>query len=173
MTSSSNPPPEVTSGQEERQKVRDLIKDISFCQLVTQDDAGRMYARPMMAQEQDANDDLWFFTAADSPKVEEIRRNPQVLLTYSDPQKNSYVSVSGTAEVFRDQSRINQLWGEGARAWFPAGPTDPNLCLVRVMPESAEYWDAPSSAFVIAYGYAKARLTGERPEGGENKIVQM
>lgn len=40
--------------------------------------------------------------------------------------------------------------------------------------DSAEYWEAPSSAWVYAMGYAEARLTGEPPRDvGENKIVNF
>ena len=53
----------------------------------------------------------------------------------------------------------------------PKGPDDPSICLIHVNVESAEYWDAPSSAWVYAYGYAKARLTGAAPHPGTNKVV--
>ena len=58
--------------------------------------------------------------------------------------------------------------------WFPKGPDDPAICLIRVGVESAEYWDAPAASWVYAYGYVKARLTGEPPHNvGENKVVNF
>ena len=158
---------------EAREKVWELIKDIRFCQMVTQDQDGRMYARPMSAVDHDPMDNLWFFTAADSEKAAEIEANPSVLLSYSDPQKNNYVSISGQAAIVRDRAKIAQYWSEGVRAWFPEGQNDPNICLIRVEPDCAEYWDAPSATLVVAYGYVKARLTGQRPKGGEHATVNL
>src|SRR3546814_4736602 len=54
--------------------------------------------------------------------------------------------------------------------WFPKGLDDPDLALLRVAVEKAEYWDSPSAAMTYLYGYAKSRLTGRPPKGGENEI---
>ena len=74
----------------------------------------------------------------------------------------------------RDPAKVQSLWSEALRVWFPKGPEDPDITLIKVEVDTAEYWDAPSSAWVYAMGYAKARLTGEPPKDvGENKIVQF
>lgn len=165
--------PHPVSPDEAREKVWELIKDIRICQLVTQDESGRLYARPMSAMEHDNEGNLWFFTALDSPKAREIQSNPSVLLSYSDADKNNYVSISGNAAIVRDRAKIDELWSEFVRTWFPEGKDDPNLCLIKVEPDTAEYWDSPSSAFVLAYGYAKTRLTGNPPRMGENEKVRL
>jgi hypothetical protein len=59
------------------------------------------------------------------------------------------------------------------RVWFPKGPTDPDIALVRVRAREATYWDALSGAFVMAYGYAKAVTTGEPPHPGEVGHVEI
>lgn len=162
----------TTTDNEARQKVWDLIKEIKFALLVTQDEYGNLHARPMAAQQQHFEGVLWFFTWEDSPKVKEIARNPKVLISYAEPAKQEYVSVRGTAAVLRDQEKINELWHEALRTWFPKGPTDSKITLIRVAVENAEYWDSSSSMFVHLYGYIKARLTGEpATDMGENKKV--
>ncbi len=162
-----------TESQGEREKVFDLIKDIEFCMMVTQGADGHLFSRPMAAQERDEQDQLWFFTSANSPKIEEIIQNPAVLLSYADPDDNCYVSISGEAAVVRDRDLIDRFWNEKLKAWFPKGKDDPSIALICVTPMSAEYWDAPSSTFVQAFGYLKAQLTGKQPDIGENKIVRM
>lgn len=156
-----------------REKVWDMIKDIHIALMVTQDQSGKLFARPMGAQEKDANGQLWFFTEKNSPKVEEISGNPNVLLSYSEPDKQNYVSITGTAQIVTDQAKINELWTEAMTTWFPKGKDDPNIALIRVQPESAEYWDVPSSAFIHAYGYVKAKLTGEQPNPGDIGKVRL
>lgn len=158
---------------EDRTKVFEMIKDIKMAMLVTQDAEGNLFARPMVAQERDAQDQLWFFTAADSPKVQEIQVNSKVLLSYAESDGSAFVSLSGEASIVKDPAKIEELWDESLKAWFPKGKTDPNLCLIEVNPISAEYWDQPSSKFVQAFGYIKARMTGEPEKMGENRTVQL
>jgi general stress protein 26 len=156
-----------------RKKVWDLIKDIKYAMMVTVGEDGRLFSRPMVAHKPDKHECLWFFTSADSPKVREIMARPDVLLSYAEPGDNNYVSVSGEAVIVRDQAKINEFWSESLKAWFPKGKDDPNLALICVTPKSAEYWDGPSSAFVQAFGYMKARVTGEPERMGENRIVHL
>lgn len=167
---SKNPPP---ANKDEREKVFEMIKDIKMAMLVTQDSEGNLFARPMVAQEHDDNDQLWFFTAADSPKVQEIQVNSKVLLSYAESDGSCFVSISGEASIVNDRKKIDELWDESLKAWFPEGKDDPNICLIEVNPMSAEYWDQPSSKFVQAFGYLKARVTGRPEEMGENRMVRL
>ena len=153
--------------QDAEQKIFDLIKSIEVAQMVTVDKGGKLRSRPMVAKQDSAHDELWFFTSAASGKIDELEGNGEVLLTYSDPSRQSYVSVEGEGEVVRDPEKARALWSEPVRVWFPKGPDDPDIALVRVRMREASYWDAPSSKFVMAYGYAKALATGERPQSGE------
>ncbi|MDB5477888.1 MAG: ral stress protein [Alphaproteobacteria bacterium] len=161
------------SDKEARDKVWEMIKDIRIALMVTQDENGRLYGRPMAAHQEKFDNTLWFFTDKNSPKMQEIAKNPHVLLSYSDPSAQNYVSINGTARIVNDEVLIREYWSEHLRTWFPKGKGDPNIGLICVTPEQAEYWDSPSSTFLYAYGYAKAVLTGERPEGGENEKVNL
>ena len=109
----------------------------------------------------------------ETPKLGEIAGDEHVLLAYSEPKDQNYVSVSGTATTTQDRAKIKELWSEPMRVWFPKGPEDDNITLIKVSIDSAEYWDAPSAAWVYAYGYVKARVTGEAPKAGENKVVNF
>ena len=165
---------ETSDSYGDRQKVWALIKDIRIALLVTTSDGGRMRGRPMAAMNKDFDGALWFASREGAPKLGEIADHTQVLLAYSEPKSQNYVSVSGSAHLVRDTAKVKELWSEPARVWFPKGPEDPDIVLIRVDIESAEYWDAPSSTWVYAMGYAKARLTGEPPRDvGENKVVNF
>ncbi len=165
---------ETTSSLDDKQKVWELIKDIKIALMVTTGDGGQMRGRPMAALNKDFNGRLWFASREHAPKLDEIEGNAHVLLAYSEPKSQDYVSVAGHASIHRDTSKMKELWSEGLRVWFPKGPDDPELALICVEVDSAEYWDSPSSTWVYAYGYAKARLTGESPKGmGENKTVNF
>ena len=159
--------------EEGRRKVFTLIKDIRVAMMATYALEGFMHARPMVARLEETNGEFWFFTSRGSATVQELRADPRVLLTYAEPAKQNYVSVSGRGAVVDSQSRARELWSEPMRTWFPKGPEDPDLILIRVDAERAQYWDAPSSTVVYAYGYVKARVTGERPDPGKEGKVQL
>ncbi len=164
---------EVTSNDDERQKVWELIKDVGIALMVTAAEKG-LRGRPMAAMNKDFNGELWFASRDSTPKLAEIANESHVLLAYSEPKSQNYVSVAGTASIVHDAGKAKELWSEGLRVWFPKGPEDPDIALICVKVETAEYWDSPSSKWLYAYGYAKARLTGEPPRDvGENKVVNF
>lgn len=154
-------------------KVWELIKDIKVAMMATHAEGAHMHARPMVAVQKDFDGVLWFFTDARSRKVDEIDDEQQVLLTYADWDQQNYVSVDGRARIVTDKATIKDLWRESMRTWFPKGTDDPNVALLKVTVDSAEYWDAPSSAMVHAYGYLKAVTTGKPPHPGETAHVRF
>jgi general stress protein 26 len=133
----------ATVHKEPLQRLTELIRDIRVAMLTTATEAGDLRSRPMVPCHTDPEGGLWFFTHAGDPKVEEARRHPHVNVCFADPGGNRYVSVSGTAALVRDRVMIRELWDDSARAWLPSGPDDPDLALLRVDVERAEYWDGP------------------------------
>ena len=174
MRTSQDPttPMEVRHDKDAREKVHEMIGKARIAMMGTYDAAGAAHSRPMAAVKH-GGDELWFFTRNDSRKVSELVRDPRILLDYADEDGQNYVSLVGRAQVTTDKAKSKELWQEVLRTWFPDGPEDEHIALVRVEVDSAEYWDSPSSAMVHAYGYVKARLTGEPPAPGEVAHVKM
>jgi general stress protein 26 len=164
---------EQTDDDKARQRVWELIKDIRTAQLVTHSPDGELSSRPMAAVNKTFDGKLWFLTSSESGKIHEVEDNRRVLLTYSHPSKQQYVSVRGNAQVSNNREMIEALWTEMARIWFPEGKDDPRIRLIGIEVTAAEYWETPGKAAVLLYGYAVARLTGHVPEIGENKIVNF
>lgn len=160
------------SREEAIQKLGELVEGIDFAMLTTID-GGVLRSRPMSTQDFDFDGDLWFFTSSKTHKIEEIQKDNRVNVSYAAPDDNTYVSVSGTAEVVKDQAKIDEYWSEIHRAWFPEGKDSPDLVLLKVKVEQAEYWDSPSSTIVQVAGFLKALATGESAEGGENKKIDL
>ena len=157
------------------EKLGALIKDVKIAMLTTPDSDGTLRSRPMATQNGEFDGTLWFFTRASSPKVEEVEQSHQVNLSYAAPDSNTYVSVSGTATLVRDPAKAKQLWNPILKAWFPQGLEDPDLALLHVEVEKAEYWDSPSSAMVHMVGFVKAIATGHayKPSPGEHGKIQV
>ena len=152
------------------EKIRELTEDIDFCMLTTID-AGHMRSRPMSTQQTDFDGDLWFFTSDNTHKIDEIAKDNRVCAAYAKPASDTYVSISGRAEVVKDRAKMEELWSPILKAWFPDGLEDPHLCLLKVTAEQAEYWDSPSGKLVQLFGFVKAIATGEEADWGENKKV--
>jgi general stress protein 26 len=129
-------------------KLGRLIERVEFAMLTTEDGAGRLHSRPMATAEIDGHGFIWFLASEDSPKIREIGERPRVNVSYSSPSDDCYVSISGRAEVVRDVARTRELWSPIDQEWFPKGPDDPRLVLIRVRIESAAYWDRLSTKMV-------------------------
>ena len=153
-------------------KLGQLISDIRIALLTTVDRDGSFHTRPIQTMKVEAERILWFFTDWSSPKVDELRDDERVSLGYSDPAKNAYAAVTGTARLIRDKQKANELWSVEQRAYYPEGPEDERLALLRVVIERAEYWIAPGRiSYMIAA--ATAVITGT-PAGtvGENRKIE-
>jgi general stress protein 26 len=156
------------------QKLRELVKDIDFCMLTTIDERGDLHSRPMSSNgDIDPDGDIWFFAGAFSHKVSEIKDTPRVNISFADPQNQNYVSITGRARLIRDRKRINELWKPQLQMWFPEGKDDPNIALLRVKIEKAEYWDSPSSPISYALNFVSALVTGDEPDNGEHKKLEF
>jgi general stress protein 26 len=152
------------------QKIWALIKDIKIAMLVSEEQ-GVLRSRPMATQTHEFDGNLWFFTRDTAPKVGEITRCGQVNVAFSDPDHQQYVSVSGEASVVHDHQKMTEFWDPSYKAWFTEGLNDPDIALIKVEVETAEYWTAPASKVVQLFGIAKANLTGkEYDQGNHDKI---
>jgi len=162
----------TTADAEKLKKLSGMIKDIKFAMLTSQD-GPHLRARPMVAAQKDFTGTLYFFTHASAHKVDEVDSHRMVGVTYADADHQNYVSLSGTARTVRDPAVIRAHWGEAMRTWFPKGVDDPDIAILQVDVEQAEYWDAPSSTMLHLYGYLKAVATGTPPHPGGNEKVQI
>jgi general stress protein 26 len=148
----------------------ELMKKIGFAMLVTQD-GGKLRARPMAAYVERDESAIYFLTDARRHKDEEIARNPSVNVSFADAGTQKYVSVSGTAAVSNDRAKIKDLFSTPAKAWWNSAE-DPNIRVLKITPEDAEFWDSPGS--VVSYvKMAAAAVTGSRPDLGDNRKVAL
>jgi general stress protein 26 len=154
-------------------KLSELIKDIKFAMFTTHKVQGHLHSRPMTTQNKKIDDDsLWFFMSRSGDPVSEFQGDDQVNVAYADPSSDTYVSVSGVAHVVDDMAKKKALWNKAAEAWFKGGVDDPDLALVRVNIEHADYWDVKESKLVQLYKMAEAAVTGKQPKLGEHGHVR-
>jgi general stress protein 26 len=158
--------------KQQREAIRSRINDIQNAMMTTLATNGTLHSRPMATAEIDPDwDTLWFATGRDSAKVDELAEDDRVGLSYVDSSGKHWVSLSGHARIVNDPDKARQLWRRAWQAWFD-GPDDPNLVLIAVQPDIAEYWDSDNKA-VAALKLATAAVTGGNKQLGEHGSVQM
>jgi general stress protein 26 len=130
-----------------------LISRSKIAMLTTVTEEGALRSRPVTTQGTRFDGDLWFFTRIGSTKVDDVQQDRRVGLTYSTPSDNAYISLSGTARVIIDPAKSSELWDPSYQTWFPGGPSDPDLALIHVSVEHAEYWTAPALTWPLSAGF--------------------
>jgi general stress protein 26 len=157
----------------EIKKFSALIKDVKFAMLTSVDSNGKMHSCPMTTQQTEFDGSLWFFISKKGHKMADMLAEPSVNLSYSKPDDQVYVSVTGTAELVEDREKAEELWSPMYKAWFKDGLEDPDLGLLKVDVEKAEYWDAPGGGVAQLIGFAKAMLTGQKAKVAEHEKINL
>ena len=157
------------------EKLHGLLKGFSTVMLVTMD-GGECHARPMAVARVDENTDLWLFTSRDSAKVREIEADARVQVLGQNGWTSCVVLV-GQAHVVEDRALIRDMWKPAFKVWFPGGAEDPDIVLLHIKGERAEYWDSTGlNRFSYLYQSIKAVATGTTPkirEGDQHGIVTL
>ena len=158
------------------EKVRDLLKDFSTAMLITHDGGGTLRARPMAIADITESCELWFITNDQTDKVHEIDRDTRVHVV-CQKDRSAYLSIEGAASVVHDRSRIEAVWKEPLRVWFPDGKDDTHLALIHVTPDRAEYWDNQGlNKASYLWEAAIAYVSGDTPrvnEGEKHGVVSL
>ena len=151
-------------------RVWELMKKIGFAMLVTRD-GDKLRARPMSAYLVRDENVIYFLTDARRHMDEEIARNPQVNLSFANAGSQKYVSISGSAVISNDRAKIKQLFSTPAKAWWDSAD-DPNIRVLKITPEDAEFWDSPGTLTSYVKMTAAA-FTGARPDLGDHHKVAL
>ncbi|MGN6446488.1 pyridoxamine 5'-phosphate oxidase family protein [Amnibacterium sp.] len=157
--------------QDETERLRALIDKARIGIITTVSADGQLVSRPMTLEQREFDGDLWFFTEDPSHKTDEVRANPQVNVALQSGK--GWVSIAGEAHVVKDAAKIDELWDTGAEAWFEGGRDDPKVALLQVSARTAEYWASDDPKPVVLFKYAKAAVTGGRPDVGEARTVEL
>ncbi|KAL0479387.1 hypothetical protein AKO1_007594 [Acrasis kona] len=163
--------------RENIEKLKSLIKTLETAMLTTQSTKTKsLHSRPMYMQKLEFDgQSLWFFTRKASIKCDEVQQNSDANLSFSDVKTATWLSLIGKVTVVEDKEKMEELWNEILRAWFPKGLEEPDMCLLRFDIEGAEYWDEYASRMVQLYSYFKAIATGKsyEPTKDQNMKIDM
>lgn len=154
-------------------KMKELVESIRVCMFCTTAQGIPFETRPMATSRVDEDGDLWFLSAIESYKNQEIKSDEHVQLVYANPGSSEFMTVEGYAEIIKDQQVIDELWTPIAKAWFTNGKDDPRITAIRVRPERAYYWDTQHGKMVSLFKIAVAALSGRSMDDGIEGVLDI
>ena len=88
--------------------------------------------------------------------------------------KDFWASLAGHGQLVRDDARKKEFWNPATEAFFGEGssPEDPQIVLVRVDVQTAQFWESPG-AVATAVELVKAKVTGGTAEPGDSETVRF
>lgn len=134
---------------------------------------GELISRPMAAHADPAEHAIYFVSRLDSDKTHDIDTTSPVNLSFSNPDKSTFISIAGNATVSQDREKLGELWNMWTEAWLPDGPDSPDTALITVDPDNAVIWDNNQSKIVRMVKTATAAVTQSPPDVGTVRKVQL
>ena len=164
----------MTPSNDPHKKLWELVKNMRFGMLTHRHANGQLHAHPLTTQNKSLEADmlLYFFVSKKTELGQRLQADGNVNISYADPQKDTYVSITGQAAVNEDMKMKQHLFNALAKAWFPGGASDPDLELVQVRIVHAEYWNVKESKVTQLVKMAKAAVTGQPPQMGEHRELE-
>lgn len=100
--------------------------------------AGRFRHEPLMAHfDENVPDTMWFFVAKDS----RLAPGGWAEAEFVSKGHDYFAGIAGDLSTEADHDLIAKFWSNRLEAYFPGGPTDPALALLRFEITEAELWD--------------------------------
>jgi general stress protein 26 len=155
----------------EARPLDDVLADLRFAMVGTADGT-TWKSRPLtLAGRSGAT--LHFLVSADADWVQALdgtgspTAGSPTTVTFSDPHKNSYVALQGSARAMRNEALIRDLWNPAAKAYFDS-PDDPMIRVLEVEVEYGEYWDSPGGT--VGRLLTMARAAAGKDPGREGPV---
>lgn len=165
------PKQENLHGTEAAKKIKELAEAARVGLMMTNLKEAPISTRPMATQKVDEQGYIYFLSMRDSDAVKHIEAGSEVQMTWSNMGKSEYLMVHGNADVYRDQKEIDEMWSDFIKTWFPEGKDDPNLCIIRLKPESGYYWDTQHGKAAQLLGMIIGAVTGKETDDSlEGKV---
>ena len=127
-------------GTDAIKQAKELIDKAQTCFFCTGTTNGSVGTRPMSVQEVDDAGNLWFLSADDSHKNQELERDPNVTLYFQGSAHSDFLTLRGTVSISRDKEKIKQLWEPVVKTWFTEGVDDPRITVIRFASKDGYYW---------------------------------
>jgi general stress protein 26 len=152
-------------------RLNTMIDSIEIAMLTSVGADDTLHSRPMMVQSVQDDGTICFFTNKAASAAYESEEDCRVNVSYVDAKRSIFISVSGSASLNEDREKMAQLWDPRLSAWFPKGLDDPDLRLLSIEIDRAEYWDVAQNALALLAGFARKAITGKTEGIGTHERI--
>ncbi len=143
-------------------KIKELGEKASSCFFCTSIKAGQpINARPMAVQKFDDEGNVWFLSASDSHKNQELENDPHMQLFFQGSAHSDFLSLYGNATISKDKEKIEELWEPIVSNWFTGGKDDPRVTVIKFTPTDGYYWDTKHGNAVAFLKTVAGAITGK------------
>jgi general stress protein 26 len=136
-------------GREAVEKIKEMAEQAENCffcsAVITGESNGD---RPMNVRKVDDEGNLWFLSASDSRKNQELAVDPSVRLYFQGSKHADFMQLNGVATISTDREKIEELWSPLVQTWFTEGKDDPRITVIKVTPTQGYYWDTKHNTAV-------------------------
>jgi general stress protein 26 len=143
------------SNEELKKKILEVARNAPMASFATIRE-GKPWVRYVMVSTKD-NLDMYFTASKLSRKISQIKTNPRCHALLGGDAKEfakPYIQVDGKAEVLEDPAIKREFWNDYLARMFK-GPDDPNYVVIRIRPETIEFWgDGKMEPQVYALAHA-------------------
>ena len=143
----------------------EALDGLRFAMVATAGPGQQWESRPLALAGSDGAT-VSFLVSADTDWVAALEAGGSpTTVTFSDPGKNTYVALQGSARALDDRARIHELWNPGAASYFD-GKDDPAVRVLEVTVDRGEFWDGPHGRLGSLVQVAAAALGKDLGEQG-------
>lgn len=157
-----------------REHVVEVMRSERFVMLTSLSTTGKLHSHPMTPLEVTDEADVYFFVNVSTDHAGNLRHDSRVNVAFTD--NTTWLSVAGEVtflEGAEKTAKIDELWNDATAAWYEGGKNDANLGVVRVTSEAAQLWNQEGGMVSQFLDFAKARITGEKPDDGGTGTVTL
>lgn len=98
--------------------MREEFKSARLVYLTTFSEGGDRRSRPMTNFNDDPYGIMWFPSFKETRKVEDIKRNPKVVVTFPSSEEDEFYEIEGRAE-FEGDEVVSRKWKWWYLSWVP------------------------------------------------------
>ena len=122
--------PATLTAEEVQSRIFHMLEKNPFVSFVT---FGEDYpdVRVLLVAAKDGVDLIWFATEAGSPKIAQLRKNPNVALYGYDRESMAEFRLFGSVELLSDSVARQKIWRDDFILHFPEGINSPTMIVLR------------------------------------------
>jgi general stress protein 26 len=127
--------------------------------VVATTDGARLVSTPVALADSSRDGRIWLLARPGAERLNALLTRP-VTVTLQAGEK--YLAIAGSLRHVVSEAKLDEIWTESFRAWFPRGKQDLDLVLLQLRARQIEFWETGSLHPVRSWmNAARALLTPE------------